>query len=69
MGTVLHHSASALYVASVVTGLLPTNRFVLQVTLPLLVQHWFVLLKYNYILAYVVVETILEVWFKWTAFT
>jgi len=69
VGTVLHHSASALYVASVVTGLLPTNRFVLQVTLPLLVQHWFVLLKYNYNLAYVIVETILEVWFEWTAFT
>jgi len=69
VGTVLHHSASALYVATVVTGLLPTNRFVLQVTLPLLMQHWFVLLKYNYNLAYVVVETILEVWFEWTTFT
>jgi len=69
VGTVLHHSASALYVATVVTGLLPTNRFVLQITLPLLMQHWFVLLKYNYNWAYVFVETILEVWFEWTTFT
>ena len=69
VGTVIHHSAAALYVAAVVTTLLPPNRFVLQVTVPLMMQHWFVLLRYNYKLVYVVLVTIVEVWFEWTALT
>jgi len=69
VGTVIHHSAAALYVATVITGLLPPNRFVLQVTVPLMMQHWFILLRYNYNLVYVVLVTIVEVWFEWTALT
>ena len=69
VGTVIHHSAAALYVATVITGLLPPNRFVLQVTVPLMMQHWFVLLRYNYNKVYVVLVTIVEVWFEWTALT
>ena len=69
VGTVIHHSAAALYVAAVLTNLLPRNRFVLQVTVPLMMQHWFVLLRYNYNLVYVVLVTIVEVWFEWTALT
>ena len=67
VGSVIHHSASALYVAALVTGLLPPNRYILQVTIPLVVQHWFVLLKYHYNVAYVLIETVLEIWFEWTA--
>jgi len=67
-GTVIHHSASALYVAAVCTNLIPASRFVIQITVPLLMQHWFVLLRYNYNTAYVVLEVVLEVWFQWTAF-
>ena len=69
VGTVIHHSAAALYVAAVVTTLLPPNRFVLQVTVPLMMQHWFVLLRYDYNLVYFVLVTIIEVWFEWTALT
>ena len=69
VGTVIHHSAAALYVATVITGLLPPNRFVMQVTIPLMMQHWFVLLRYNYNLVYIVLVTIVEVWFEWTALT
>eukprot|EP00522_Entomoneis_paludosa_P018381 CAMPEP_0172454616 /NCGR_PEP_ID=MMETSP1065-20121228/11550_1 /TAXON_ID=265537 /ORGANISM="Amphiprora paludosa, Strain CCMP125" /LENGTH=373 /DNA_ID=CAMNT_0013206967 /DNA_START=218 /DNA_END=1335 /DNA_ORIENTATION=- len=66
IGTVIHHSTSSLYVAVIVTGALPAHRAVIQVSLPLLMQHWFVLLKYYNTWAYVALQLILEAWFEWT---
>lgn len=38
VGTAVHHSASALYVAMLVVHVLPSTRDVVAVTLPLLMQ-------------------------------
>jgi len=69
IGMVVHHSSSALYVGAVVTNLIPSSRVVLRVTMPLLMQHWFVLLRYSNKFAYTAIEILLEVWFEWTAIT
>lgn len=69
MGTIVHHSSSALYVAMLVTHVLPSNRDVVAVTLPLLMQHWVVLLKYTHKTLYIVCEVIIEAWWEWTAFS
>ncbi|KAL7447770.1 hypothetical protein ACHAXS_000089, partial [Conticribra weissflogii] len=57
------------YVAALVTHVLPPTRDILAVTLPSLMQHWVVLMKYNYRLAYIIIEIILEIWFGWNAFS
>jgi hypothetical protein len=66
VGTVIHHSSSALYIAMIVIKIYPPTRTSIEVVVPVLVQHWFVLLNYGFSTLYVVVETILEVWFEWT---
>jgi hypothetical protein len=68
-GTVVHHSSSALYVAMLVSHVIPSNRDVIAVTLPLVMQHWIVLLKYESNLVYIVLECIIEAWWEWTAFS
>lgn len=67
IGNVVHHSSTAMYVGAVVTNLIPSRWVVLQVTLPLLMQHWFVLLRYENKNAYALIEILLKVWFEWTA--
>ncbi|GFH55455.1 hypothetical protein CTEN210_11931 [Chaetoceros tenuissimus] len=69
MGTVVHHSSCALYVATVVTKVLSPTPEVISVTLPLVMQHWVILLKYENSLLYIVLECIIEVWWEWTAFS
>lgn len=67
VGTAIHHSAACMYVAIVVTGLIPPTREVIQGPIPTLAQHWFVLLRYtDHKNIYAVIETILEVWFEWS---
>lgn len=69
VGTIVHHSSSALYVTMMLVHVLPPTPEILATLPPLLMQHWFVLLKYNHKSCYSVVETILEVWFEWTCFS
>ncbi len=70
IGTLIHHSSSALYVGAVVTNLIPPTRAVIQVTIPVLMQHWFVLMRYSSNkLAFCVIEILLEIWFEWNAIT
>ena len=69
METVIHHSASAMYVAILLTHVIPTTPELVAVTLPLVMQHWFVLLKYNYKLLYIILESLVEAWWEWTAFS
>lgn len=45
------------------------NRDVLQSILPLVMQHWFILLRYSHKMIYVLVETLLEIWFEWSLFS
>lgn len=61
MGTVVHHSSCALYVATVVTNVLSPTPEVISVTLPLVMQHWVILLKYENSLLYIILECIIEV--------
>ena len=53
----------------IVTHVLTPTPDVLSVLPPLLMQHWFVLLKYNYKWLYIMIATSLEVWFEWTSFS
>ena len=53
---------------SQVSHVLPSTRDVVAVILPLLMQHWFVLLKYTHKRVYIVIEVLIEVWWEWTAF-
>lgn len=69
MGSIIHHSASAMYVAILLTHVIPTTPELVAVTLPLVMQHWFVLLKYNYKLLYIILEILVEAWWEWTAFS
>ena len=66
VGTVAHHSAAAFLVCMLLAGVIPPSRYVLNSSLILVVQHWFVLLSYINETAYVVVELALEAWFEWT---
>ena len=69
VGTVVHHSSSALCVAMLVSQVIPPNRDVVAGTLPLVMQHWIVLLKYESKLIYILLECIIEAWWEWTVFS
>ena len=66
VGTVIHHSSAALYIAMVLLCIIPSTRATIEVVVPVLVQHWFVLLRYRFNHLYVLIETVLEVWFEMT---
>lgn len=66
IGTVTHHSSAALYITMVLVQIIPSTRSTIEVVIPVLVQHWFVLLRYRYRHVYMAVEILLEVWFEWT---
>lgn len=66
LATVLHHSSASLIIASFLTGALVPDRYILDPIFLLVIQHWFALLKYLHDTSYVVIETILEVFFQWS---
>jgi len=66
LGTILHHSSAILVISMLVNGAIKPDRFVMDPILILVVQHWFVMLKYIHEPAYIVIECILEVWFEWS---
>ena len=65
LGTLLHHSATSLLVVSLTTHSEFLDRNVLSCTLPLVVQHWFVLLKYLSYPAYAWAELVVEALWEW----
>jgi len=69
IGTVIHHSSSTLFVTMLLLRVTQPTPAALSVLPPLIMQHWFVLLKYNYHWIYVAIAVILEVWFEWTTFS
>lgn len=69
VGNVIHHSSSTLYVTTLLFHVVKPTPDVLSVLPPLLMQHWFVLLKYNYKNSYIIIVSILEVWFEWASFS
>lgn len=76
VGTVLHHSATTLFVCSLASGAQsladPSNPLrgaaLIAVSLPLVFQHWFTCLKYFSYLGYCFAETSLEIWWELEVF-
>jgi hypothetical protein len=69
LGLLLHHSASAYVVSALAIQAWPLTRQLGSVLLPLVIQHWFCLLKYQSEDAYSVVEIILEILWEWEWFS
>lgn len=69
VGMAVHHSSSTLYVAMIASHVMPPTPDLLSVCLPLLMQHWFVMLKYGYKWPYIIIVTVLEGYFEWTMFS
>ena len=65
IGTLIHHSATSLLVVSLVTGRELLDRNMLTCTLPLVVQHWTVLLKYVDALLCTTAVLVVEVVWEW----
>eukprot|EP00581_Thalassiosira_minuscula_P002991 CAMPEP_0183742550 /NCGR_PEP_ID=MMETSP0737-20130205/64759_1 /TAXON_ID=385413 /ORGANISM="Thalassiosira miniscula, Strain CCMP1093" /LENGTH=840 /DNA_ID=CAMNT_0025978137 /DNA_START=297 /DNA_END=2819 /DNA_ORIENTATION=- len=69
IGTAVHHSSAAMYTCMLVTHVLPANKYTLACPLPLVAQHWVVLLRYNHKNVYAVLVTAIEIWWEWTSFS
>jgi len=69
VGTIIHHSSASLAVSALLANVINPNRDILQSILPLVMQHWFILLRYSHKMIYVLVETLLEIWFEWSLFS
>lgn len=68
MAVLVHHAAAAAVVCNVITGLYALSRPLLSVVLPLIIQHWFALLKYENLALYNLVCVLFEVIFEWETF-
>ena len=68
LGTLLHHNAGVWTVVCLVTHLAPFTRPILAPCLPLVVQHWMVLIKYHSQSTYVLVQLLLEVAWEFEVF-
>ncbi|KAL1510912.1 hypothetical protein AB1Y20_005741 [Prymnesium parvum] len=68
LGTTIHHTSGAYLICACTVELMPLDRRVLSMALPLVVQHLVVLLKYWSVPAYGLSEFCLEVWFEWEVF-
>eukprot|EP00039_Didymoeca_costata_P006981 m.95117 g.95117 ORF g.95117 m.95117 type:complete len:645 (+) comp13478_c0_seq3:39-1973(+) len=72
IGTILHHTAVAWYAVICITGLYTPHLFPNEwtsIALPLLIQHWFTIVKYISVPLYGACEFALEVWFEIEAFS
>jgi hypothetical protein len=67
-GTALHHGAASMIISMVVVGVIPASRFVLDCSLILMMQHWFVMLNYYSPSLYCAIELVLEYYFEWIVF-
>lgn len=63
-GTCLHHGSASLLICMLTTGVVTPSRPVIDSILPLVVQHWFVLVKYSSHITYVAIELLLEIYFE-----
>jgi len=64
LGLLLHHSAGAYFVAAIVTGLTELVRVALAGTVVLVIQHWFVPVKYYSHAMYSSIQLVLEIYFQ-----
>jgi hypothetical protein len=59
-----HHASSIMVICGLVTGLWPLNQLLVGGIFPVIVQHWFALLKYYGRWPYIAAMLIVEVWFE-----
>jgi len=64
LGTLLHHTAGVLFVVVVLVGLAPLNRPMIAASIPLVIQHWFVLVRYRNTLLYGLIMAGCEVFWE-----
>ncbi|CAE8599325.1 unnamed protein product, partial [Polarella glacialis] len=64
VGLLVHHGSASLLVCALITGVAPQTREIQSCILPLILQHWFVLLHYWSVGLYTVIELALEVVFE-----
>jgi hypothetical protein len=64
-GLVFHHSAAAMGIAQLNAGTVALDRHICAASFPLIVQHWFALLRYKSVAAYTIMVLIVEAWFEW----
>jgi hypothetical protein len=69
VGMLLHHSSSCLLISCLHSGIVPITESILSCLLPLLMQHWFVIMKYHNKGVYTVIELLLEAFFEWEVFS
>lgn len=69
VGVVIHHSAANMIVCMILAGVIPPSRYVLNCTLPLVMQHWVVLLSYCDFGLFAGIELVLEYYFEWIIFS
>lgn len=65
LGTLVHHSMTSLLIVCLTTRLEYADRNLLACTLPLVVQHWCVLLNYVDTRLFIFTEVILEIIWEW----
>ena len=64
LGTLLHHASGVLFVVVVLVGLAPLNRPMIAASIPLVIQHWFVLVRYRNTLLYGLIMAGCEVFWE-----
>ena len=65
VGTVAHHTAATFMLCMVLVEVLPGTRHAINPCLVLVMQHWFVLLRYVNTWLYAGIELLLEAYFEW----
>lgn len=65
VGLVVHHGAASLLICMLLVDVIPAGRRVVEPILILLMQHWFVLLRYVNRILYTILVLTLEVVFQW----
>eukprot|EP00602_Paraphysomonas_sp_CaronLab_P008720 CAMPEP_0185036278 /NCGR_PEP_ID=MMETSP1103-20130426/29016_1 /TAXON_ID=36769 /ORGANISM="Paraphysomonas bandaiensis, Strain Caron Lab Isolate" /LENGTH=290 /DNA_ID=CAMNT_0027573763 /DNA_START=229 /DNA_END=1101 /DNA_ORIENTATION=- len=65
LGLLLHHSICCIVVCNLITGRFPLNRELQVATILLVIQHWFVILRYISFTSYVVSLLGVEAVWQW----
>jgi hypothetical protein len=67
-GTLAHHSSSVLAVSILALGLSPLTRPIVCISMPLVLQHIVVSVKYCSMPFYALLELLLEIYWQWEVF-
>ena len=65
VGTLIHHCSGALLIVACTTHLMPLDRRVLSMSMPLVAQHLVVLFRYSNKVVYGLTELALEICWEW----